>query len=122
MEQFFENNISSGSGGYKTPRGGNSSKKSFDRGKIKEKRDMYLNCKTKSINAEVWFCDELLLKINHLVPILEVLGFFSTNVAQFKDFITRESFSYINSFPIKATIPLFYTVNTNIIFQDFSFK
>ena len=75
----------------------------------------------KSINATIWLTDNFQLQIHHLLPILEILSSISNNIAQFKDFLVNNFMKEAKFFPIKAIIPLFYTLNAVVTFQNFRF-
>lgn len=75
----------------------------------------------KNINANIWLADNFNLQIHHLLPILEILSSISNNIAQFKDFLINNFMKEAKFFPLKAIIPLFYTLNAVITFQNFKF-
>lgn len=43
--------------------------------------------KSKNINATLWMIQDFKLNFQHIIPILEVLEIFSTNIRKFKDFL-----------------------------------
>jgi len=43
-------------------------------------------------------------------------------MSKLRDFFMHPSLQHINSFPIKAYIPLIYTINANIHFSNFNFE
>lgn len=76
----------------------------------------------KNINATVWLAENFQLQIQHLLPILEILSSFSSNIGHFKDFLSNNFMKEANLFPIKAIIPLVYTLNAVVSFQNFKFS
>lgn len=76
----------------------------------------------KNINATIWLTDNFNLQIHHLLPILEILSSISNNIGQFKDFLVNNFMKEGGFFPIKAVIPLFYTLNAVVTFQNFKFS
>ena len=88
---------------------------------LQEYQKKYLKEFKKSINATIWLTDNFLLQIQHLLPILEILSSISNNIAQFKDFLINNFMKEAKYFPIKAIIPLFYTLNAVVTFQNFKF-
>ncbi len=75
----------------------------------------------KNIHATIWLTENFQLQIHHLLPILEILSSISNNIAQFKDFLVNNFLKEAKYFPIKAIIPLFYTLNAVVTFQNFKF-
>lgn len=75
----------------------------------------------KNINATIWLAENFQLQIQHLLPILEILSSFSSNIGHFKDFLSNNFMKEANLFPIKAIIPLVYTLNAVVSFQNFKF-
>lgn len=89
---------------------------------LHEYQKKYLKEFKKNINATIWLTNNFQLKIQHLLPILEILSSISNNIAQFKDFLINNFIKEANYFPIKAIIPLFYTLNAVVTFQNFKFR
>jgi len=59
------------------------------------------------------------LNFQHVIPILEVLEIFSTNIRKFKEFL--KTFRYKTYFPIKVSIPLIFSIYASITFSNFHF-
>ena len=96
------------------------SKDKFEKSNISEEK-LHKN-HTKNIVACVWLCEKFPLTIEHLLPILDILSNVSANVLKLKSFFEGRSLAYLNSFPIKAVIPLFLSLNAIIEFKNFDFK
>ena len=75
--------------------------------------------KSKNINATLWMIQDFELNFQHIIPILEVLEIFSTNIRKFKDFL--KTFGYKTYFPIKVSIPLIFSIYASITFSNFHF-
>lgn len=76
----------------------------------------------KNVVASVWVCDQFPLNFDHLLPVLDILSSASPYIQQLKDFLERKSLLRKGCFPLKATIPLFHSVNAIICFKNFSFR
>ena len=76
----------------------------------------------KNVVASVWVCDQFPLNFDHLLPILDILSSASPYISQIRDFLERKSLLKKSSFPLKAIIPLYYSVNAIISFRNFNFK
>lgn len=89
---------------------------------LQEHQKKFMKEFKKSINATIWLTDNFHLQIHHLLPILEILSSISNNIGQFKDFLVNNFMKEAKFFPIKAIIPLFYTLNAVVTFQNFKFS
>lgn len=65
----------------------------------------------KTINASIWLCkSQHPLSIESFLPLLQVLSFSSKQIAKLKDYLMKYELPK-NSFPLKAKIPIFFTMN-----------
>ena len=76
--------------------------------------------RSKNINATLWMIKDFPLNFQHIIPILEILEIFSSNIRKFKDFL--KTFGYKSYFPIKVTIPLIFSIYASITFSKFRFE
>ena len=76
----------------------------------------------KNISATVWLCDNFPLTLEHLLPMLDLLSSANPKVNRIREFFEKKSLIQKNSFPLKAVIPIFLSVNAIISFQNFVFK
>ncbi len=76
--------------------------------------------RSKNINATLWMIKDFPLNFQHIIPILEILEIFSSNIRKFKDFL--KTFGYKSYFPIKVSIPLFFSIYASITFSKFRFE
>ena len=76
----------------------------------------------KSLTASIWLCDKFPLNLEHLLPILDLLSSANPKVNRIRDFFEKKSLVQKNSFPLKAVIPIFLSVNAIINFENFQFK
>lgn len=79
----------------------------------------FLEESCKNIAATLWMIKDFPLNFQQIIPILEILENFSTNLRKFKDFL--KTFNYKAYFPIKVCIPLFFSINAAISFTNFEF-
>ena len=96
------------------------SKDRFEKLNTNEKKMQ--NNYTKNIVACVWLCENFPLTIEHLLPILDILSNVSANIGKLKSFFEEKSLAYSKSFPMKAIIPLSFSLNAIIEFKNFNFK
>ena len=75
--------------------------------------------RSKNINATLWMIKDFNLNFQHIIPILDVLEIFSTNIRKFKDFL--QTFGYKSYFPIRVSIPLIFSIYASITFSHFRF-
>jgi len=77
---------------------------------------------TKNILATIYVCENFPLTLDHIFPILDILSNISPNINRLKEFLERTLSINKDSFPIKASIPIFFSLNANFSIKDFSFK
>ena len=58
------------------------------------------------------------LKFDDFIPLLHIVSFASKKIGKFKDFLSNRKLPE-NSFPLKAVIPLFMSINASIKIQNY---
>ncbi|KAL4445675.1 hypothetical protein ABPG74_006226 [Tetrahymena malaccensis] len=76
---------------------------------------------TKTINTDVWLTEDTKIKIKHLIPIFQLIGATTSNFQNLSNILSLIEKSHSNYFPIKIVIPLFFTFNVTVEFQQFDF-
>ena len=76
---------------------------------------------TKNIVATIYMCDNFPLKLEHFFPILEILSNVSPHIQRLKGFLEKTLSVDRTSFPIKASIPIFFSLNAVLSITGFKF-
>ena len=76
----------------------------------------------KSITGNLWITENFPLSIDHLLPILDLLASANPKVLRIREFFEKKNLIQKNCFPLKAVIPIFFSVNLIISFRNFKFK
>lgn len=74
----------------------------------------------KTINASIWLSKQHPLSLNSFFPLLHVLSFCSKQIAKLNDFLVKYQLPQ-GSFPLKAKVPLFLTMNAAFSLQNLTF-
>lgn len=77
---------------------------------------------SKNISASVYLCNNFPLNLDVLLPILDILSNVSPQINRLKDFMERKNTMNRSSFPMKAYIPIFFSVNAIISLRNFNFR
>jgi hypothetical protein len=75
----------------------------------------------KTINASLWLCRDHPLSLDSFLPLLQVLSFSSKQIAKLKDYLTKYPLPQ-GTFPLKAKIPIFFTMKAAFSLQNLSFE
>jgi hypothetical protein len=76
---------------------------------------------TKNIVATIYTCDTLPLNLDHFLPVLEILSNISPPINRLKGFLEKTLAINRTSFPIKACIPIFFSLNAILSIKGFKF-
>jgi Protein of unknown function (DUF3424). len=76
---------------------------------------------TKNIVATVYLCENFPLNLDLLLPILDILSNVSPQINRLRDFLNRKNTMNRGSFPLKAYIPIFFSLNAIISLKNFKF-
>lgn len=76
---------------------------------------------TKNIVATIYMCDNFPLNMDHFLPILDILSNVSPHIGRLKGFLERTLSINKQSFPLKAYIPIFFSLNAILSMKDFKF-
>ena len=77
---------------------------------------------TKNIVATIYMCEKFPIDLDHLFPVLDILANVSPHINRLKGFLERTISFNKSNFPIKACIPIFFSVNAVISIRGFNFK
>jgi hypothetical protein len=77
---------------------------------------------TKNIASSVYLCENFPLNLELLLPILDILSNVSPQISRLKDFLNRKNTMNRGSFPLKAYIPIFFSLNAVISLKNFKFE
>ena len=77
---------------------------------------------TKNIVATIYMCEKFPINLDHLFPVLDILANVSPHINRLKSFLERTISFNKSNFPIKACIPIFFSVNAIISLRGFNFK
>ncbi len=70
--------------------------------------------------ATVYVADKYPLKYNQFLPLLHVLGYTSQHIGKFVEFLSQSRFDGLG-FPIKVSVPMFYTVVAHLTLKSLQF-
>jgi hypothetical protein len=77
---------------------------------------------TKNIVATVYMCDQFPLKLDQLFPILDILSNVSPQITRLKEFLENKNILNNNSFPLKAHILIFFSINAAVSIRNFKLQ
>jgi len=90
----------------------------FNSDKEKVEKDLVGN---KTYKAVLYVSNKFPLKYNQFLPLLHILGYVSPHIAKISEFLSQNQLFNIG-FPLKATIPVFFTVDAHITLKKFEIK
>ena len=75
----------------------------------------------KEIKTQFWLSKNGAFPLNFddFIPLLHIVSFASKKIGKFKDFLSNKKLPD-KSFPLKAVIPLFMSVNASIKIQNYT--
>ena len=76
----------------------------------------------KSMQSEVWLANDVPLKIQDLIPILDVIATNTEDILQVKNFLQSNFLQEIALFPVKCVFPLLLSFYCTVEISDISFK